>query len=405
MDLRKAIRWITGGRKGVRRMDPTEASRLLKGGEDGVREWNERRRQGEEIPLLNAAGLHGADLSMADLGGAVLIMADLIRADLHGADLRGADLGAADLGAADLRGADLRGAGLFRADLRGAYLGGADLRGAFLLSADLRGADLRGADLSQADLRGADLSQADLRGADLSEAGCAFTGFWAVDLSEAKGLESIRHGGPSTVGVDTLVRSRGKIPEAFLRGCGIPETWITHLPSLLGSMAPIQFYSYFISHNTIDKDLADRLHGRMLRENLRVWYAPLDMRGGRLHDEQIEQAIRVYDKLLLILSEASMGSEWVRREIRRAREQEEAEGRRKLFPIRLVPIEAIKSWECVDPRTGQDYAAEVLRYHIPDFSGWKDHDAFEAAFGRLIRDLKIEDLEPATPPGGPTPSE
>jgi hypothetical protein len=129
------------------------------------------------------------------------------------------------------------------------------------------------------------------------------------------------------------------------------------------------------------------------------------MRGGRLHDEQIDQAIRVYDKLLLVLSEASMGSEWVQREIRRAREQEEAEKRRKLFPIRLVPIEAIKAWECVDPRTAQDYAAEVLRYHIPDFSGWKDHDAFEAAFGRLIRDLKKEDLEPGKSPGGPAPSE
>ena len=65
-----------------------------------------------------------------------------------------------------------------------------------------------------------------------------------------------------------------------------------------------------------------------------------------------------------------------------------AEGRRKLFPIRLVSIEAIKSWECVDPRTGQDYAEEVLRYHSPDFADWKDHAAFEAAFGRLIRDLK-----------------
>src|SRR5262249_52673871 len=94
-----------------------------------------------------------------------------------------------------------------------------------------------------------------------------------------------------------------------------------------------------------------------------------------------------------VLSKASMGSSWVRHEIRKAREQEEAEVRRKLFPIRLVPIEAIKSWECADPRTGQDYAEEVLRYHIPDFSNGKDHDAFEAAFARLIRDLKATTSE------------
>ena len=47
--------------------------------------------------------------------------------------------------------------------------------------------------------------------------------FADVDLSEVKGLESVGHQGPSTIGVDTLVRSEGEIPEAFLRGCGVPD--------------------------------------------------------------------------------------------------------------------------------------------------------------------------------------
>ena len=34
---------------------------------------------------------------------------------------------------------------------------------------------------------------------------------------------------------------------------------------------------------------------------------------------------------------------------------------------------------------------EIREYHIPDFTNWKDHDAFEAGFTRLIRDLKAED--------------
>jgi hypothetical protein len=29
-------------------------------------------------------------------------------------------------------------------------------------------------------------------------------------------------------------------------------------------------------------------------------------------------------------------------------------------------------------------------FFIPDFSNWKDHDAFESAFARLLRDLKAE---------------
>jgi hypothetical protein len=33
-------------------------------------------------------------------------------------------------------------------------------------------------------------------------------------------------------------------------------------------------------------------------------------------------------------------------------------------------------------------AEEIREYHIPDFANWKDHDAFEAAFARLIKDLE-----------------
>src|SRR5262245_19605037 len=86
---------------------------------------------------------------------------------------------------------------------------------------DLSKADLREADLSGANLFEAVLHEAVLRGAVLSEALCIKTIFGNVDLSEAKGLELIKHQGPSSVGVDTLVRSLGKIPEEFLRGCGL----------------------------------------------------------------------------------------------------------------------------------------------------------------------------------------
>ena len=44
---------------------------------------------------------------------------------------------------------------------------------------------------------------------------------------------------------------------------------------------------------------------------MRVWFAPEDVKGGEKLHEQIDQAIRRYDKLLLVLSEASMASEWV----------------------------------------------------------------------------------------------
>jgi hypothetical protein len=374
-------------------MDRDEAIRLLRAGWDGVREWNERRARGEEIPDLRGADLSGAHLSGAHLSEAHLSGAHLSGAHLSGADLSGAVLSEAHLSGAHLRGAILRGAILGGADLTMADLSGADLSGAHLRMADLSRADLSGAVLRRAHLRVADLRVADLSGADLSEAKCGFTGFGNVDLSEVKGLETIRHEGPSTVGVDTLFRSRGKIPEAFLRGCGVPETLIAYLPSIIGGMEPIQFYSCFISYSTQDQDFAERLHSRLRDKGLRVWFSPEDMPGGQMLRVAIEEAIRLHDELLLVLSPASLASEWVKTKIRKARKAEIKEGRRKLFPIRLVDFEAIRDWECFDEGLKTDLGVEIRKYPIPDFTNWKDHDAFEAAFAHLLKDLKATTSE------------
>ncbi len=126
----------------------------------------------------------------------------------------------------------------------------------------------------------------------------------------------------------------------------------------------------------------------MRSENLRVWYAPEDMKGGEKTHEQIFRAIQIHDKLLLVLSTDSMKSEWVITEIKRAKKVERDEGWRKLFPIRLVDFDAIERWECFDAGSKKDLADEVREFYIPDFSNWKDHDAFEAEFAKLPRALK-----------------
>jgi hypothetical protein len=125
----------------------------------------------------------------------------------------------------------------------------------------------------------------------------------------------------------------------------------------------------------------------MRKQHLRVWYAPEDLKGGRKLHEQISEAIQIHDKLLLVLSEHSLKSEWVITEIRRARRTEAEENRRKLFPIRLVNMDALRKWECFDADTGKDLAAEVREYFIPDFSSWRDSRTFDEVFGRLLKDL------------------
>ena len=104
---------------------------------------------------------------------------------------------------------------------------------------------------------------------------------------------------------------------------------------------------------------------------------------------QIDEAIREYDKLLLIISEASIQSKWVKTELRRARLAESGQSTRKLFPIRVTDFKLIETWQLPDS-SGEDLAEEVRKFYIPDFSNWRDHDSFEKAFARLLADLKAE---------------
>jgi hypothetical protein len=159
----------------------------------------------------------------------------------------------------------------------------------------------------------------------------------------------------------------------------------------LESEEGIQFYSCFISYSRKDEAFARRLHGRMRDAHLRVWFAPEDLKGGNLLIEQIEAAIRIYDKLLIVLSNASLQSDWVMTELRKARKAERQSGKRKLFPVRLVNFETLRKWECFDADSGKDLAVELREYFIPDFSNWKDYDQFEAAFTRLLKDLRTEE--------------
>src|SRR5664280_566294 len=271
-------------------------------------------------------------------------------------------------------------------DLRWADLDQADLSGADLSETNLTMTNLGGVNLRGALLYGANLNEADLAEADLAGARAGETIFADVDLSVAKGLGTITHFGPSTVGIDTIYKSRGKIPEAFLRGCGVPDEFIAYIGSMVGR--PIEFYSCFISYSTKDQEFAERLHADLQAKGVRCWFAPEEMKGGLKLHEQIDEAIRLHDKLLLILSEHSMSSNWVKTEIANAREREKREGKQLLFPIALVPFDAIRQWKLFDADIGIDSAREIREYFIPDFSNWKDHDSYQTAFQRLVKDLK-----------------
>jgi TIR domain-containing protein/pentapeptide repeat protein len=339
---------------------------------EGMLAWNQWRKGNREVI---------PDLSMANLTGARLTGVDLSRVDLSRANLFGAHLTDTDLTDADLTDVDLT-----VAHLSGAHLTKADFTDANLTRAHLTGTDLTDADLTRAHLSRVDLTGARLSGAHLSRARIGWTTLGGIDLSVVHGLDTIIHEGPSTIGIDTLFRSHGNIPEVFLRGAGVPDDFITYIKSLVGR--PFEYYSCFISYSSKDQEFASRLHADLQSNGVRCWFAPHDVQGGRKLHEQIDDAIHVHEQLLLILSAHSMNSEWVKTEIAKARQREVREKRQVLFPVRLVSYEAIREWKCFDADTGKDSAREIREYFIPDFSNWKNPDAYQAAFRRLLRDLK-----------------
>lgn len=149
-----------------------------------------------------------------------------------------------------------------------------------------------------------------------------------------------------------------------------------------------QFASCFISYSTHDLAFAELLHRDLQEAGVQCWFAPHSLHGGRKLHDQINQAIQGHDKVLLVLSEHSMRSEWVKTEIAETRHREAREGSQVLFPITIVPFASIKEWRCFDADTGKDAAREIREYFILDFSGWQQSSEYRSCLQRLLRDLR-----------------
>ena len=313
--------------------------------------------------------------------------------------LRGADLSEANLVEANLRGADLNDVVLDWANLGGADFSGADLTGADLSDTNLLEADFRGAILVRVNFVGVNLDSTYLDGADLSGATFLHTVIGFTDLTYCKGLDNIRHIGPSIIDPTTTKFDYKNLPIKFLEGCGWNKWQIESLklndPDLkpaqvvdilyrieeLRNSAPIQPYSIFISYSREDEAFIQRIEEQFREGDIRFWRDVHDATAGPL-EEQISRAIHMNRTVLLVLSKNSVESDWVEFEVRRARELQKEIDRHVICPVALDD-----SWKsCKWPRRLRD---QVEEYNILDFSEWEDETSFEGQYGKLRQGLNI----------------
>jgi len=304
------------------------------------------------------------------------IIQDIGKSKLSEADLRGANLRKANLS-----GANLSGRNLSTADLSWANLRGADLRGA-----DLHGANLRWASLTGADLRGANFSNADLSEANLTKARLCETDFGAAYLGGAKGLAECNFEGPCILDIRAIQQS-GSLPLLFLRGCGLPDSFIEYLPALLNQA--IQHFSCCISYSQKDKPFAKRLFDTLQGRDIRCW---LDEKRTLAADdiyEQVDRGIRIWDKILLCCSKDSLSSWWVDHEIGAAFEKEQKLGKefgQKIMA--LIPLDL--DGYLLGGQWPSGKAQQLRSRMVADFRGWThSNETFESEVRRIILALRV----------------
>ena len=358
--------------------------------------------------MLNAVKLPRADLANDDLTGADLTGSDLREANLSGANLQGAHLWRSNLARTNFKEANLAGSTLNRTDLSNSVLALANLSGANMSysnmsNADLEKANLSGVDLSHSDLSwtnlsganlrgarlvGASLDMADLTGADLQgatiintrlnstslmSAVCGITTFSNCDLTRAIGLETVKHVGPSMISLDTISRSQGQVPPAFLEGAGVPQPLVAAQDAVRA--AGMTYTRVLLLGSENDGELAAKVRASLAEAQAPAWFIAADdetsLQSGAIN---LDYAV-YYDRLVLLCTAGTLENPITSRYFASL---VNGQGSAKTDSLIAVATDDVfyqrEDRLCSGLRDGA----------VVDFRGWEDPARYNEAFSALV---------------------
>lgn len=348
---------------------------------------------------LTDADLKGIDLRGMNLRRALLIGAKLARADLSGANLNEADLTRANLKATILAKADLHRANLFKAMLTEVdateanfarvNFNGCALTKAKLTRASFLEADFTKAELSDTNVLGSDFSLARFSDTHASRLTCGWTRWSNCDLSQVIGLDTAVHHGPSSIGLDTWLRSHGQIPPAFLRGSGLPDDFVAGLQAIPNSAA-----ACFVRFSHDDRSFADRMAEGLRAVGLVCWLDEMPDSGRNSPPLEAQFDSQQPNKVLLLASKSSLTSPWVEGEVTRLIEREQLLKKETGHDVKLLLPLTLDGFLFGGDAKGKQDKAIAARV-VVDFNGWRRNDTkFDEVFPKVLTALGAEARKP-----------
>ncbi|EDL56123.1 toll/interleukin-1 receptor domain-containing protein [Gimesia maris] len=367
---------------------------IVLSGPQSIKSWQAEHPE-DTLDLSNArlkyVNLEWITLQKADFRNAYIEHAHFYNCQITKSNFEGATFDKANFGNADLmqvifRKAQMKNVSFTSSSVVGTIFTDAKLINASFLSTSLRFCSLMGADLRNAEFSFTGLHDSSLNGANLNNAKLNDTTWNDINLSDIKGLETIQHSGPSSLGIDTLEKSKGKIPEIFFRGCGLSDDLITLIKTSFPA-SDHEFYSCFISYSHADKTFAKRLHDALQNRGIRCWLDEDQILPGDNIYERIDHGIRVWDKVLLCASKQSLTSPWVDDEVTHVFAKEKDLSRERGYKVQaLIPLNLdgyiFKHWN--HPKKNQ-----ILERMAADFTDWEeDNTNYEQQLERVVKALQ-----------------
>lgn len=224
---------------------------------------------------------------------------------------------------------------------------------------------------NSANLHEANFSSAKLRCAELLN----------VDLSSAKGLDTIIHDGPSHLGIQTLSRSLSNLPAAFLQGTGTPDSMLTYARSF--SQKPVVYATCLLIYASPDERFVKQLEMDLQAHDVLCQSIPYDMAYGDVN-VSFRAELFVYDMLLLVISKhsESEASRWALTGLVKEALLKERRGfAPSLLPIHLdkPPREIRGTWTRL---------LDLAQHESRDFSHRNDQNTYQELLQQLLHDLE-----------------